>query len=190
MRWRTVSLTITAIILITLSSLVKSAHCQEEQWNKALIKQQALDSWYNQQARWFNSALLVFHQQVFLHKEFSKTELTSLWHPSKQGFHDKMDQQIVASSQASLLLDEQVEKLGQGQLQIEEMQSMWSAMSVHCDIADLKVNALSSARYVITNQELQQELTLLIRKVSFLKNTYSAEAQVLRDTKARAESVP
>jgi len=102
---------ITAILLLTLSSHLNAAQCNEQEWNQALTSQQELDNKYNRIANKYNHWLPTFHNSVFLHREFSRQELNYLWHKDSDNFQYQVTQQIKTSIQAKQTISKLIEHI-------------------------------------------------------------------------------
>lgn len=183
MEWRHLSLTIVTITLIALPTWAKGDHCVQTTWNQVLIQQDQLDDWYNKHASSFNNLLYFHRKKIFLHQQFSETELKQIWLAEGTSMQAKLEQQIYNSTMVVSQLMEEESDLKAQRPEVEEMQNIWKSISTHCRQKEQMSNAIASAEYAISNQELEKDLNLLIRKISYLRSLYQQEVEMLEEVK-------
>lgn len=142
-----------------------------------------VDRWYNSQARQFNDFLKVHKQHVFLHQEFNARELETIWNPRKRNLQRKIDMQIKASEIVIVALDDQSDQINEESEIVQSALSRWQRISQNCEKEHKIANAISSLKYIKSNQNLKVELVQLLDKIDRVKRIYQTEVDTLNWTK-------
>ncbi len=171
---------ITAILLLTLSWCGQAAPCNEQEWNKALVSQQALDSQYNIVATKYNQWLPTFHASVFLHQEFSMQELHYLWNKNVDGFQQKVEQQISVVNKSRHSIDELIEQVTTLSPLARKQMATWKGIQQACKSGNLITNEIATNQYIESNSALRQDINKLFERLQKLESVYNQEITVLQ----------
>ncbi|PNH81950.1 hypothetical protein [Vibrio diazotrophicus] len=175
---------ITTIILITLSWLTHASQCNEQDWNKALVSQQALDRKYNSLAQKYNKWLPSFQQSIFLHLEFSNQELTYLWAKNSNHFRSKIDRQIEAALESRQKISSLVSYLDEISQEVTTQISAWNKIGQDCEVDRLITNEVAAQHYVQSNRQLIQEFTNFKQQLFTMRSYYDREILTLQNITA------
>lgn len=170
---------ITAILLLTLSSHVNAAQCNEQEWNQALISQQALDKKYNLIADKYNRWLPTFHNSVFLHKEFSHQELNYLWHKDSDKFRYKVTQQIETAILAKQTISELIDNIAGIPPVINQQLKTWQDIQYACQQQNSITNEIAADHYITSDIALQKDLSNLVQQLKIMQSYYNNEVLIL-----------
>ncbi len=170
---------IAAILLLTLSWCSQAAQCNEQQWNKALVSQQALDQKFNVLAKKYNQWLPTFHASVFLHQEFSQQELNYLWNKNVDKFQQKVEQQIVAALKSRQTVNELVGQVTAMPLLVEQQIRTWQQIQQACKNGNLITNEIATNHYIEADAALKHDLSDLVKRLQKLKSVYDREISTL-----------
>jgi len=170
---------ITAILLLTLSWCGQAAQCNEQEWNKALVSQQALDNNYNSIATKYNQWLPTFHASVFLHQEFSSQELHYLWVKDVDNFQQKVEQQISVALKSRQLTHELVEQVTAITPLVREQINTWKDIQKACKNGNLITNEIATNQYLEANSLLKKDVIRLVEKLKTLASVYDQEVTTL-----------
>lgn len=175
---------ITTIFLITLSWLTQASQCNEQEWNKALVSQQALDCKYNTLASKYNMWLPSFQQSIFLHLEFSNEELTYLWGKNANHFRDKIDRQIQVALESRQMISSLAPYLDEINEDVTEQISLWNRIGRDCEIDRLITNEVAAQHYVQSDKHLIQELNNFEQQLDTMRSYYDREVLTLQNIAA------
>lgn len=171
---------ITAILLLTLSWCGQAAQCSEQEWNKALVSQQSLDSKYNHVASKYNQWLPTFHASVFLHQEFSTQELRYLWTKNVDNFQPKVEQQVSVALKSRQTINELVEQVTTIPPIVRIQISTWKEIQQACRNGNLITNEIATNQYIEANSALKNDVANLAEKLKTLESVYTREIAVLQ----------
>ncbi len=172
---------ITTITLITLSWQVHASQCNEQEWNKALVSQQALDRKYNLLATKYNDWLPSFQQAIFLHIEFSNEELSYLWNKNTNQFQEKVVNQINTALESRLLVNDLIQYLDTIPNQVSEQLGYWNDIGQACEREGLISNEVAAGHYVKSDQQLTQDLINLKEQLATMRRYYDREVLSLQN---------
>ncbi|MBD0787179.1 hypothetical protein HUO09_12565 [Vibrio sp. Y2-5] len=166
--------------MITLSWLTQASQCNEQDWNKALVSQQALDSQYNSVALKYNRWLPSFQQSIFLHLEFSNQELSYLWAKNANHFRDKIDRQVEAALESRQEINSLSPNLDEITDDVVEQIAAWDRIRQDCEVDRLITNEVAAQHYVQSDKQLIQELTNLKQQLATMRRYYDREVLTLQ----------
>ncbi len=172
---------ITAILLFTLSWYAQAAQCNEQDWNKALISQEALDRKYNLLAIKYNQWLPTFHDSVFLYKEFSPQELEYLWNKNSNSFQQKVAKQISFALKSRQSINDFIQHIPTIPPLVDKQIVAWKALKQACSKDKLITNEIAADHYIDSNSVLKKDLNDLLTQLKIMHRFYDHEIVILQN---------
>ncbi|WP_240798224.1 MULTISPECIES: hypothetical protein [Gammaproteobacteria] len=164
---------------MTLPQQSHAVQCNEQEWNKALSSQQTLDQRYNLLASQYNLWLPNFQHAVFLHQEFTQSELQFLWDSNRHDIRTKIAMQLESAQKASRDVINLLFLLDETPKYIVMQTEQWFQLGEKCKNEGLMSNYFSAELYLKSNQELKGSLDVLRRSLQTMQNYYDYEISAL-----------
>lgn len=164
---------------MTLPQQSHAVQCTEQEWNKALSSQQTLDQRYNLLASQYNLWLPNFQHAVFLHQEFTQSELQFLWDSNRHDIRTKIAMQLESAQKASRDVINLLFLLDETPKYIVMQTDQWFQLGEKCKNEGLMSNYFSAELYLKSNQELKGSLDVLRRSLQTMQNYYDYEISAL-----------